>query len=57
MNKNKQKIKCNVESCTFQNNSINCCTLPEIEIDCTCDNDKAKTEKETICKSFKTNIN
>ena len=52
-----QKIKCNVESCAFQNNSNSCCTLPEIQVDSTCNNNKTKNKKETICKSFKSNIN
>lgn len=50
MKSNDQKIKCNVESCKFQD--CNCCTLNEIEVGCSCSNDKATKNKETLCKSF-----
>lgn len=46
----KQKIKCNVESCKHQNCDSNTCCLDEICVGCDCpNNDKAKTEDQTIC--------
>lgn len=48
-----QKIKCNVESCDFQN--YDCCTLKEIQVGCSCGCNDATHDKETLCKSFKCN--
>ena len=48
-----QKIKCNVESCDFQD--CDCCTLKEIQVDCSCGCNDATHDKETLCKSFKCN--
>ena len=50
-----QKIKCNVESCDFNDCKSNLCNLKEIEVscDCGCNNDKVKEKTKTICKSFK----
>lgn len=50
MKSNEQKIKCNVESCKFQD--CHCCTLDEIEVGCSCNSEKATQKKETLCKSF-----
>lgn len=50
MGEKNQKIKCNVESCMFQNN--NYCQLKEIQVD-NCESHDANTIKETACKSFK----
>ncbi len=47
-----QAIKCKVESCKYQNCDNKCCTLGEIEVDCTCNQNDATDKKETICKSF-----
>ena len=54
MTKN-QKIKCNVESCDYNDCKCNECTLKEIEIscDCGCNKDEIREKSETICKSFK----
>lgn len=54
MTKN-QKIKCNVESCDFNDCKCNECTLKEIEVSCDCDchNNDVKEKSETICQSFK----
>lgn len=48
-----QKIKCNVESCKFQNDA--CCTLKEIQVGCSCGCTEATNDQETLCKSFKCN--
>ncbi len=50
---NNQNIKCNVESCEYQDCGSHCCTLNEIEVGCTCGCDEAVDKKETICKNFK----
>ena len=50
--KNNQTIKCKVESCKFQDNSCDCCTLDEIHVGCSCGCDEATKDKETFCKSF-----
>ena len=48
-----QKIKCNVNSCDF--NDINCdeCTLKQIKVSCSCNNHNVHEKSETICSSFK----
>lgn len=53
MNDNKS-IKCDVESCKYNNSSDNYCTLNEIKVSATCNGCDAK-KKETICDSFKEN--
>ncbi len=53
MEKENQKIKCHVESCEFQNQDSEKCTLDEIEVNCNCDPDEATDKDETICNSFK----
>lgn len=50
-NKDKQVIKCSVESCEYQDCKDNCCTLNEIEVGCSCCEPSEKDE--TACKSFK----
>ena len=52
-NNNKdQTIKCDVESCKY-NNTDNCeCELDEIKISCNCANDDCTCSEETICDSF-----
>ena len=45
---NNQKIKCDVESCKFQNSEL--CTLKEIQVGHS--NENVTKEKETLCKSF-----
>lgn len=52
---NNQKIKCEVESCKFQDE--NYCTLKEILISYITDNNKATKNKETLCKSFECSKN
>lgn len=50
---NKGTIKCDVESCKYNNCDNGCCKLDEIKISCTCNNDCCKRTEETICQSFK----
>ncbi len=45
-------IKCDVESCEYNDSNENCCTLKEIKVSCNCEPDCAR-KKETICDSFK----
>ena len=53
MNKNHQKIKCNVESCKHNDCDSKMCLLDEIKVGtcngCTCCKD------DTICNSFEDN--
>lgn len=51
---NNKSIKCDVESCKYNNASDKYCTLNEIKVSATCDGCDAK-KKETICDSFKEN--
>jgi len=48
-NKN-QKIKCNVDTCKFNNYDEKLCSLSEIKVGCDCD--KANNKCDTICSSF-----
>lgn len=49
--KDNKHIKCNVESCIHNDCDCNYCELDEIQVTCSCDNDKA-CKQETICDSF-----
>lgn len=46
-------IKCDVETCKYNDNEEEKCTLEEIKVSCTCDNCDCTNKDETICKSFK----
>ena len=48
----KKKINCNVVNCKFNDDKEYLCCLDDIEISCTCNNEKCKNKKETICNSF-----
>ncbi len=50
MKKNDQKIKCDVETCKYNNCQKNCCTLEEILVSCDCDDPSC--QRDTICGSF-----
>lgn len=52
MNDDNKSIKCDVESCKYNDSTDKYCTLNEIKISCTCNNCNA-CKKETICDSFK----
>lgn len=53
MSKNKkQTIKCDVESCKYNNTDDKLCDLDEIKVSCICDNDDCRSNDETICDSF-----
>lgn len=52
MAKGKQKINCNVSSCTYNDCHDNC-NLNEIKVSCDCNSDEVKNKAETICSSFK----
>ena len=49
---NNKSIKCDVESCKYNNASDKYCTLNEIKVSATCSGCNAK-KKQTICDSFK----
>lgn len=53
MKKENQTIKCNVESCEYQD--CDSCTLNEIQVGCNCGCTEATSDQETLCKSFKCN--
>lgn len=46
-------IKCNVETCKYNNCEEGYCELDEIKVGCTCDNDDCCCKEETVCESFK----
>ena len=50
--KNIHKIKCNVTNCRFNDDIKYLCTLKEIDISCTCNNNVCNSKKETMCNSF-----
>lgn len=50
--KSNQTIKCNVKNCKYNNDSDFLCTLQEIDVSCTCNEEKCTNKKETICNSF-----
>jgi len=52
MKKKNQKIKCEVDSCKY-NDSCKNCSLDEIKVSCNCGNPNCKDE--TICDSFEEN--
>ena len=45
-------IKCDVVSCNYNNCEEGTCSLEEIKISCSCDNDECLDCGETICQSF-----
>ena len=50
----KQKIKCDVKNCIYQNNNKNRCILEEIKVSSNSEYDNIiKTQEETICTNFK----
>lgn len=51
-NDDNKSIKCNVESCEYNDYENEYCTLDEIKVSCTCNSCNA-CKKETICDSFK----
>ena len=51
-NKKKDKIKCDVDTCTHNNSNDKCCELDSIKISCTCNNDECECLEETVCQSF-----
>ncbi len=50
--KSNNKIKCDVNTCTYNNKDNKCCELDSIKISCTCNNDNCDCCEETICQSF-----
>lgn len=47
-----EKIRCDVESCKYNNNEENYCELDSIQVSCTCDECECDDCNETICASF-----
>lgn len=50
--KNDQTIKCDVTNCKYNDDTDYLCTLKKVDISCTCNQEKCKNKKETICNSF-----
>lgn len=48
----KQTIKCDVDTCKFNNTDDKLCELDEIKVSCICDSDDCRSTDETICDSF-----
>ena len=51
MDKNNEHIKCDVENCKYQNNDDNYCTLDEIKVTCST-NDEDCSKDNTMCDSY-----
>ncbi|HIT09993.1 MAG TPA: DUF1540 domain-containing protein [Candidatus Onthousia faecigallinarum] len=53
MNK-RQSIKCDVESCKYQNENLGACSLEEIKVssNCGCPSNDVSDCEETVCSSF-----
>lgn len=49
-----QNIKCDVDSCKFNNCEEGCCELNSISVSCTCNNNECEKCEETVCASFAT---
>jgi len=54
--KTAKNIKCDVDSCMYNDHSNENCTLDEIKVSCECNNE-VTNKKETICNSFECNDN
>lgn len=52
MSEDNKSIKCDVESCEYNDCNSCYCTLNEIKVSCNCKPNNAH-KKETICDSFK----
>lgn len=50
MSKDKNSIKCDVESC--KHNDEKCCLLNSVKISCNCGHDECNCADDTICESF-----
>lgn len=55
-NKN-NSIKCEVESCKYNDCEAGYCELDEIKVGCTCNNDECQSTTETVCESFEKDEN
>lgn len=51
--KSKGNIKCDVESCKYNDCKDGICELDSIKVSCTCKNDECDCTESTICDSFK----
>lgn len=54
--KSNKNIKCDVETCKFNNCNDNYCTLKQIEVSCNASKDKINNKDETICNSYKSEV-
>lgn len=52
MKDKKQTIKCDVSSCKHNDDSEYLCTLKQIDVSCTCNQNNCSNKTETICNSF-----
>lgn len=54
--KKKQNIKCDVDSCKYNNNKKEC-NLEEIKVssNCDCPKDEVCDQEQTVCASFEKN--
>lgn len=51
--KKNQSIKCNVQTCQYNDCNWQECTLAQIKVSCTCNENKCSKKIETICDNFK----
>lgn len=49
----KNNIKCDVETCIYNNCKENCCNLDSIKVSCNCCGDEVSSKDETICNNYK----
>lgn len=53
--KTNPSIKCDVETCTYNDCKTKYCKLKEIKVSCNCNNNEVNNKDETICNSYKKN--
>lgn len=53
-NKTNSSIKCDVDSCKYNNCEEGYCELDEIKVGCVCDSEDCRECEETVCESFDT---
>ena len=52
--KSNSSIKCDVDSCKYNNCEEGTCELESISVSCLCDDDDCCDCEDTICQSFET---
>lgn len=55
--KKNASIKCDVDSCAYNDCSCGYCSLDEIKVSCNCDHDEVEEKNSTMCASFECGCN